>query len=140
MALPSYRNRIIGVQLFKYDIEGFLHWGYNFWNTQLSKKAIDPFKVTDAGMAFESGDAFLVYPGEDGPIHSIRLKVLAEAFNDVRAFELLARLTSKDYVLKLIEQELEETITFKRYPRNQAYLLTLREKVNQEIMNHIESH
>ena len=27
IAMPSARNRIIGMQLYKYDVKGFLHWG-----------------------------------------------------------------------------------------------------------------
>lgn len=130
MALPSFRNRILGVQLFSYNIEGFLHWGYNFWNTHLSKEAINPFMVTDAGMTFPSGDPFLVYPGEDEPIESIRLKVLAEAIYDLRALELLESLTSRETVLKLINEDLTTPLTFSTYPREAAYLLNLRDKVN----------
>lgn len=31
ISMPSGRNRITGVQLYKYNINGFLHWGYNFY-------------------------------------------------------------------------------------------------------------
>ncbi|MDO5085038.1 MAG: DUF4091 domain-containing protein, partial [Erysipelotrichaceae bacterium] len=90
MAMPSARNRILGVQLYKYNIKGFLHWGYNFYNSQFSLEKIDPYFVTDAGEAFPSGDAFLVYPGENGQaIESIRLMVLSQAIQDLRAFQLL---------------------------------------------------
>lgn len=133
MSLPSFRNRILGVQLYKYNIFGFLHWGYNFYNSQLSKRSINPFLVTDADMAFPSGDAFLVYPGEEGALTSIRLKVLAEAFYDIRAFELLESLTSREEVLTLIEENTSEPITFSIYPRTETYLLKLREKVNQRL-------
>src|SRR6185437_4292498 len=30
-ALPSARNRVIGHQLFRFGIQGFLHWGFNFY-------------------------------------------------------------------------------------------------------------
>ena len=133
MALPSFRNRILGVQLYKYNIPGFLHWGYNFYNSHLSKRAINPFLVTDADMTFPSGDAFLVYPGEEGALESIRLKVLAEAFYDIRAFELLESLTSREEVLALIEENTDEPITFSVYPRTETYLLKLREKINAKI-------
>ena len=64
LAMPSNRNRILGVQMWKYHITGFLHWGYNFWNSQLSKAVIDPFKVTDAGGAFPGGDGFPSIPAK----------------------------------------------------------------------------
>lgn len=134
MAMPSARNRIYGVQLFKFDIEGILHWGYNFYNSQYSVEHINPYEVTDAGYAFPSGDAFLVYPGADGcPEESIRMMVHTEALNDLRAFKLLASLTSKEHVLEMMEEDLAEPITFKVYPKSDMYLISLRNRVNREI-------
>lgn len=134
MSMPSARNRIYGVQLFKYDIIGILHWGYNFYNSQFSIEKINPYQVTDAGNAFPSGDPFLVYPGADGyPEESIRMMVHYEALTDLRALEYLESLTSKEYVMDLIEGDLAEPLTFKRYPKSDMYLIWLRNKVNREI-------
>ncbi len=134
MSMPSARNRIYGVQLFKYDIIGILHWGYNFYNSQFSVEHINPYQVTDAGNAFPSGDPFLVYPGSDGyPEESIRMMVHYEALTDLRAFRLLESLAGKEHVLELIEGELAEPLTFKRYPKSDMYLITLRNRVNREI-------
>ncbi|RAP74173.1 DUF4091 domain-containing protein [Paenibacillus montanisoli] len=125
---PSARNRIIGVQLHKFGITGFLHWGFNFWFSQYSRKAIDPFVTTDAGHAFPSGDAFLVYPGEEGPIESIRMEVFYEALQDMRAFALLEELGGKEELRTLMDG-----ITFSSYPEESEWLLALRETVNQRI-------
>ncbi|WNQ13089.1 hypothetical protein MJA45_08710 [Paenibacillus aurantius] len=43
--MPSSRTRMIGVQMYKYDIQGFLHWGYNHWYSQKSLREIDPYLV-----------------------------------------------------------------------------------------------
>lgn len=131
--MPSSRNRIIGLQLYKFGMQGFLHWGFNFWYSQYSRKAIDPFRITDADMSFPSGDAFLVYPGEDGPIESIRLEVFAEALQDLRALELLEARIGKEAVVALLEEGLERPITFSDYPRSAAWLLEVRERVNGKI-------
>ena len=48
MAMSLGRTRMIGVQLYKFDIEGMLHWGYNFYNGVDSLCKIDPYRVTDA--------------------------------------------------------------------------------------------
>ncbi len=131
---PPARTRILGVQLYKFDIKGFLHWGYNFYNTQFSLEKIDPYRVTDAGEAFPSGDSFLVYPGEDGEaVESLRLMVLAQAFYDLRALKYLESLTDKSFVLELVEGELAQKISFADYPAEEEYLWQLRERVNQEI-------
>ena len=132
--LPSRRNRILSVQLFKYDITGFLHWGFNFWNSQYSIKAINPYAVTDAGSAYPSGDPFLVYPGDNGqPIESIRIKVLMEALYDLRAMKLLESLTSKEFVMDIIEGTLQTPITFSDYPRCDEYIIETRNLINEEI-------
>lgn len=133
-AQPSMRNRVLGLMLYKYDAQGFLQWGYNFWYSQYSRSEIDPFTVTDAGGAFPSGDAFFVYPGADGaPLNSIRYEVFAEGLQDMRALRLLESLKGRKYVLALIENGLDVPLTFKEYPHEQGWLLALREKVNAEI-------
>ena len=133
-SMPSARNRIIGTQFYKCQIAGFLQWGFNFYNSQFSLRHLDPFAVTDADIAVPSGDAFMVYPGPDGtPWKSIRLLVFAEALNDLRAFRLLESLTSREYVLELMEGGLSQEITFFEYPHETDYLLSLRARVNREI-------
>ena len=138
MSMPSARNRIYGVQLYKYDIIGILHWGYNFYNSQFSIDHINPYEVTDAGNAFPAGDPFLVYPGADRhPEESIRMMVHYEALTDLRALQYLESLTSKEFVMELIEGELDEPLTFKKYPKSDMYLITLRNRVNREIEKRI---
>ena len=133
-AQPSVRNRIIGILLYKYDTKGFLQWGHNFWYTQYSKQAIDPYKVTDAGGSFPSGDSFVVYPGKDGtPLNSLRHLVFADAFQDLRALKLLESRTSREYVLSLLERDLDIPLTFRTYPHEQSWLLNLRKTINEEI-------
>ncbi len=128
---PSTRNRILGVLLYKYDAKGFLQWGHNFWYSQYSKHPINPFKVTDAGGSFPSGDSFVVYPGKNGkPLNSLRHLVFADALQDLRALRLLESLTSREQVLSLIEEGLEIPLSFKTYPHEQWWLLDLRERVN----------
>jgi hypothetical protein len=133
-AMPSYRNRILGVQLYLYEIKGFLHWGYNFYNSRYSISHINPYAITDSGESFPSGDPFLVYPGEGGkPYESIRLMILSEAMNDMRALQMLEGMTSREHVKQLIMGLAEGSITFKQYPRNSEFLVKLRAQVNKEI-------
>lgn len=129
MCYPSRRNRIIGTQLFKYKLKGFHQWGFNFYNSCLSRRALDPYRETDAGEAFPSGDAFAVYPGPDGPLSSIRLEVFREGMQDLRALELAEELCGREKVLKLIEEGIEP-ITFKAYPRTDEWMLDMRQRLN----------
>ncbi len=135
--MPSARNRILGYQLYKYGIKGFLQWGFNFWHTQHSREAIDPYRVTDAGGAFPSGDAFAVYPGEEGPIDSIRWEVFREALQDLRACELLESLAGRQEVLELLDAGLPDQITFRNYPREASWLLAKRAEINERIAKRV---
>ncbi len=131
---PSVRNRITGMLLYKYQAQGFLQWGHNFWYSQYSIREIDPFKVTDAGDAFPSGDSFMVYPGKDRkPLNSLRLIVFAEALQDMRALQLLESLTSRKYALKVLEQGLDIPLSFTTYPHEEYWLREARERINREI-------
>lgn len=131
---PSYRNRIMGVLMYRYGISGFLQWGYNFWYTQYSLDTeIDPFRITDAGRAFCSGDSFLVYPGKQGPIDSIRNEIQFEATQDLCALQKLESLIGRERVLNLIHEGLDYELTMTHYPHSAEWLLNLRERVNQAI-------
>lgn len=133
IAMPSQRNRALGTLMYKYDIEGFLQWGYNFYNSQYSLKHIDPFKDTDAGGKFPAGDSFVVYPGENGePICSLRLKVFYDGFRDNAALKLLESKTGREYTEKLLGD-----ISMKSYPTEEDWLVELRNKVNTEIQTNI---
>lgn len=134
MAMPSERTRVLGFQLYRFDVKGFLQWGYNFYNTQYSLAPADPFKVTDAGGHFPSGDSFVVYPGENGePIISLRLKVFYEALQDQRALQLLESLAGKEEAVKVLEEGLDTPLTFRDYPHSADWLLETRERINAAI-------
>lgn len=129
MAMPSARTRILGQQLYRYEIAGFLHWGYNFYNSQGSDYPVDPFLVTDGDGFVPAGDTFQVYPGRDGtPLESLRMMVASQAMDDLRALKLLESLRGREFTLSLLAD-----ITFADYPRDAAYLLETREHVNAEI-------
>ncbi len=131
ISMPSRRNRIYGILLYWHKIDGILHWGFNFYNSQFSRKKIDPYETVDADGGFPAGDPFVVYPGKDGvPEESLRLMVLEEALNDYRALCLLETLVGREKVMELIRQEAGMELSFKQYPRNDEFILGLREKVN----------
>ena len=134
IAMPSYRNRALGLQLFRYQISGFLHWGYNYWFNYLSRKPINPFFTTDAGQNFPAGDPFLVYPGNDGkPMPSIRQLVLFDALQDLRALQLLAEAEGFEKTAEWLDGEIGYKISFTDYPRSTKDFYELREAVNRRI-------
>jgi len=134
---PSARNRILGVQLYKYAIQGFLYWGFNFYNTYNSFAQLDPYRALDNG-GFPAGNSYQVYPGRGGvPEESIRLMVVHHSMQDLRALQMLEGLTNRDFVIDIIEEGLDEPISLTEYPRNDTYLLDLRNRVNHEIMKRV---
>lgn len=138
MALPGYRTRILGAQLYKYQLNGFLHWGYNFYNAHHSLFPIDPYRCTDAAGAFPSGDSFLVYPGENGkPEESIRLMLMDEAMSDLCAMKCLENLAGRDSVMRCIESSDEEIVEFHNYPRSISYIIEMRKRIHFEIEKYI---
>lgn len=136
--MPSARNRVIGLQLYKFGLQGFLHWGFNFWYSQYSlDQKLDPYRTTDAMHGFPSGDSYLVYPGKDGPIESIRLEVFYEGLQDLRALELLEQKIGKQQTLEIMEKGLTEPLTFSVYPRGSGeWLLAARERINQALASY----
>ena len=132
--MPSIRNRILGLMLYVYDCAGFLEWGYNFWFSQFNLTwDIDPWQDSNSGRCFRSGGAYLVYPGEEGPVDSLRHEVIAEGFRDERALRLLESRTSREEVLKLIDEATGYRINLRKYPRDEKWLLDLREKINAKL-------
>ena len=132
--MPLSTTRIIGFHLFKYGIEGFLQWGFNFYNSQYSLRSIDPFAVTDADSAFPSGDSFTVYPGKSGAIESVRSEVFFQALQDMRALTLLCDRIGKKRTIAAVEADFG-IITFFDYPRGTEKMLKLRKSVNNYLDN-----
>ena len=131
IAMPSGRNRIMGTMMYKYNIPGYLHWGYNFYNSQLSKKHINPYVFTDSEYAFPAGDPFSVYPYKDGAIHSIRSRVFYDGLQDIRTFQLLEKAMSHDEVVEVIEKY--GKITLDEYSKDYDILLKIKQDVHKII-------
>ena len=129
---PAARCRIFGVLAYRYGIEGFLHWGYNFWFGQLSTFKIDPYRDICSGRGFPPGDAFKVYPGKGGkPEDSIRHEVFFEALQDLAALQLLEKKLSRSKVLDIIATACGGSLpTMTEYPRTAGWLLDFRQQIN----------
>ena len=132
IAMSTARNRIIGQQLYKYDIAGFLQWGFNFYFSQGSREFVDPYFCNDGGFWVPAGDAFSVYPAHGGgALETVHLLGFTAALYDLRAFKLCEELCGKEAVMAVIEEKGE--VTFKDYPRDDGQILSVREKINRMI-------
>ncbi len=129
-AMSLARARILGVQLWLYRIEGFLHWGYNFYNNSRSYDTVDPFHCSDGEFFVPSGDTYLVYPGDgETAWESIRLNAMREAMDDLRALELCESIHGREFTERLVMEGTDGQLTFSHYPKDADYLLNLRKKI-----------
>lgn len=135
-SMPLSATRIIGTQLYIHEIKGFLQWGFNFYNSAKSLRHINPYEVTDADCAFPSGDSFIVYPYDEGAIMSIRGEIMYEAWQDMRAMQLLEGLVGREKVLAKLEKKFGD-IKFRFYPRGTEAMLEIREVINDMIAKNI---
>ena len=79
-----------------WDVDGFLHWGYNRWQRNQGQ---DPFKEpypkswggSNNGNSLPSGDTHIVYPGKDGPWPSARLEATRAGMEDADLLTMLRR-------------------------------------------------
>lgn len=129
IAMPSRRTQILGFQIYKYDIKGFLHWGFNFYNSQVSRYKINPYLTTSADGAFPSGDGFIVYPGKETAYPSIRGEITFEAVQDIGICLALEALVGRDAVVAMIDEAAGTPLRFDTYPDSDDFLLDLRAKM-----------
>jgi len=88
---PLVKTRLLHWINFRYGITGYLHWGYNHWTKD------DPVTHTTrphGGPPYlPAGDPWIVYPGKNGPLDSLRHEAMRDGVAD---YELLAQLAEKD--------------------------------------------
>ena len=134
LAMPSWRNRSIGMQMYKYDIVGFLQWGYNFYSNQFSVDEVEPYTDSSGEHWVPAGDTYSVYPAPRGKVYeSLRIVVFHDAIQDIGAMKLCESLYSKAEVVAEIEKILGETLTFETCAKSAKTMLAIREKVNEMI-------
>ncbi|MCP4644835.1 MAG: DUF4091 domain-containing protein [bacterium] len=85
---PLLKTRLLHWINFRYGATGYLHWGYNQWRNE------DPFtEMTPphGGPPYlPAGDAWIVYPGKDGPLDSIRFEAMRDGIVDHELLSMLA--------------------------------------------------
>ena len=88
---PLPKIRMAGWLFYRFGMKGFLHWGYNYWYRSQTTELIDPYQVNHAHRwpNWPCGDAFVVYPGPDGPIDSLRWEVFALSLQDYAMLDTL---------------------------------------------------
>ncbi|MCX8053078.1 MAG: DUF4091 domain-containing protein [Armatimonadetes bacterium] len=71
---PLVESRMLPWLALQGEYDGFLRWSYNDWPD-------DPYNHPEWG-TWPTGDVFFVYPGENGPVSSLRWEQLMEGIAD----------------------------------------------------------
>lgn len=116
MDTPLPKIRMNGWLFYRWAFLGFLHWGYNYWTMRGVRTLADPFTVQDAGFwpAWAFGDTFLVYPGEKGPIDSLRYEAFADSLQEYALLQTLG--VSRESKLLAAMKTLED------FPKTEAWI------------------
>ncbi len=98
-------SRVLFWQMYQREIDGFLYWNATYYD-RLPEK--DPWKCLDTFGDGIYGDGILIYPGApvgvDGPIASIRLKIMRDGVDDIELFYLAERLFGRDWVMERVNK------------------------------------
>lgn len=133
LGMPLARTRILGVLLYQMNIEGFLHWGYNFYHNFCSFDTINPFAESAGEYFAPSGDAFLVYPGEDEPLESLRLIAMRGAMEDHRMLTLHEEKFGREKTLSMLMDVVGYEITPDKYPRENEFFHKLSSRIAEDL-------
>ena len=142
-----YPNRFLDYSLLKtrilhwinyaYGLKGYLHWGFNWWGE-------DPFGEPNPKLP--PGDTHISYPGEKGPIPSLRLEAMRDGLEDYEYLKLLEeeivnvkhRLGGKALALPFERRALEicrrAVPSITDYTRDADFLMKVRDDIVKEIL------
>ncbi len=131
IGMPQERGRILGTQLYYFDIDGFLNWGFNAHHNRGSRLMVDPRISSDMDGDFVSGCSYVVYPNNNGADPSLRLMTFRDQMQDTRAFKLLETLLNRENVCAIIKKYIPD-ISF-NCKITEKQMLDLRNEINLKI-------
>lgn len=127
--MPLLRTRIIGIQLYLTEVKGFLHWGYNFYNSAYSLYPVDPFRETSAEGYYPAGDGFIVYPNGREVLSSLRQEAFFNGMQDYRALKALEKKIGREKTVALANSYGIGN-NFTDYSTDDNNFLKMREEIN----------
>lgn len=135
--MSSIRNRILGIILYLYQIDGFLEWGYNYYfSWEAEDQNLNPWAYRDMVRIFGTTGAFVVLPGDDGkPVSTVHYEVFADALQDLRILQLLEDNIGREKVKALLNEGLEKPLTIHDWPEDPIWFARLRQKIGEILDN-----
>ena len=135
---PAIKTRIIHWLNWRYNVAGYLHWGLTAWTD-------DPY-ATATRYAYPPGESWIVYPGPNGPVDSMRYEALRDGIEDYEYLWLLTSLAEKTkrelgqaaelFDPRQLADELCRSVApdALAYTRQPAQLLEVRRRLAEEIV------
>lgn len=131
---PLIEGRVIWWQAYRHGVEGFLYWGVNIWEREHNDRPIPAdagprisWSVTTGGdYPSLNGDGVLLYPGESGPLASIRLAAIRDGIEDtelLRAYKVRFGGAASDAVAAKVTRDRTS------YTRDPALVVRLRREL-----------
>ncbi len=84
---PLIKTRLLHWINYKYGIDGYLHWGLNFWRGE--NPLVETAAIQPDGLVLPAGDAWVLYPYKKHLIPSIRLEAMRDGIVDYELLKLL---------------------------------------------------
>ena len=120
--------------VYKYNIVGFLHWAICNLGGGDTEGIVDPYLDQNGNNWVPAGDTGYIYPRANGEFYeSIRGIYLRDAFQDIRAMQLLEKYTSHEAVVALIEGELGCELKFNTCAKSVKTMNNIRNRINEEL-------
>lgn len=95
--------RIYGFLNQSMGLTGLLYWSVNSWAVNPTKDPWNNFVYVENGHATPPGEGWLVYPGDNGFVPSLRLKWIRKGIEDYEYVEMLKKLHRGDWALGVIK-------------------------------------
>lgn len=125
---PLLNYRVPLWQSWRGRMTGLLYWSTVHWDVE------DPWRDPATTYQKYNGEGSLFYPGDDagiqGPIASMRLKMIREGMEDYEYLQMLEDLRGREFVDKFVVELCRDWFTWKNNP---AVLYELREQIAEAI-------
>ena len=122
------KGRLLAWQQKQLNIGGLLYWDTNYWGDVTSPWGDALTTPWTGNTAF--GDGSLMYPGQNGPVSSLRLEEISDGIDDYEYLTIAENLFGKDYIDGKISQ-LTNTLT--DYTLNDSLLANVRAEIGNDI-------
>ena len=104
---PPLEGRLLSWQQYAEKCDGVFNWGINYWFRRKPTKDADTYLdewTYGRGISGMTGDGLMIYPGESGPLPSIRLANVRDGVQDYEWMKMAEEAVGRDAVARHVEK------------------------------------